>query len=82
MKNLISASAPARIDFTGGTLDLLSLLSLFKNNIVINMAISLRAKIEIQPLDTGIMVVDKSGNNIFTAGKPEDLMTQKELPPK
>lgn len=60
MTETIHTSAPARIDLAGGTLDLLPLLSMFRENAVINLAVSLRADIKIKKTAAGITIINNN----------------------
>lgn len=60
MPDHVKTSAPARIDFSGSTLDLTPLVPLFPRNIVVNLAISLRAEVECKRRTVGITIHDLS----------------------
>ena len=58
MPNLVTSSAPTRIDFGGSTLDLTPLVPLFPENIVTNLALSLRAVVRCSFKEQGITIRD------------------------
>jgi D-glycero-alpha-D-manno-heptose-7-phosphate kinase len=64
MPDNVKTSAPARIDFGGSTLDLTPLVPLFPDNIVVNLAVSLRAEVVCRRRAEGILLRDVNGNRV------------------
>jgi D-glycero-alpha-D-manno-heptose-7-phosphate kinase len=64
MPDYVKTSAPTRIDFGGSTLDLTPLVPLFPHNIVVNLAISLRAKVFCKRRAKGILLQDVNVNRL------------------
>jgi len=64
MLDNVKTSAPARIDFGGSTLDLTPLVPLFPDNIVVNLAVSLRAEVVCWRREEGILLRDVNGNRV------------------
>src|SRR5262249_62054143 len=56
MSDWIEASAPARIDLAGGTLDLWPLHVLHPGSATINLAVDLRARCRVRPGNRGFKV--------------------------
>jgi D-glycero-alpha-D-manno-heptose-7-phosphate kinase len=54
---VIEASAPARVDLAGGTLDLWPLHALHRGSVTVNLAIDRRASCRVRPAREGIRVV-------------------------
>lgn len=57
MKRSVTSSAPARIDFGGGTLDIFPLYLYFDGNITINAAISMGAHVRLDARDDDRIIV-------------------------
>jgi D-glycero-alpha-D-manno-heptose-7-phosphate kinase len=64
MPDYVKTSAPSRIDFGGSTLDLTPLVPLFPHNIVVNLAISLRAAVFCKRRAEGILLQDVNVNRV------------------
>jgi len=56
MSRFIKVSAPARIDFGGSTLDLSPITKFFPQNVVTNLAISLRTEVILSGRKTGVSI--------------------------
>jgi D-glycero-alpha-D-manno-heptose-7-phosphate kinase len=70
----ITASAPTRIDFAGGTLDIWPLYLFHENAQTLNAAISLRAHVEISPRTDGRVRLESSDT-----GRSLDVSSWREL---
>lgn len=65
MPQLVESSAPVRIDFGGSTLDLTPLVPMFPENIVTNLALSLRAVVRCGYQRKGIVISDEEKVQTF-----------------
>jgi D-glycero-alpha-D-manno-heptose-7-phosphate kinase len=72
----IEASAPARIDLAGGTLDLWPLHVLHPGSVTVNLAISLRAACRVGPGKGGFKVVSRASDFERTAATPDELLAE------
>jgi len=68
------ASAPARIDLAGGTLDLWPLHVLHPGSVTVNVAIDLRARCRVRPRDRAFRVSVPELGYERTAARPEELL--------
>jgi D-glycero-alpha-D-manno-heptose-7-phosphate kinase len=68
------ASAPARIDLAGGTLDLWPLHVLHPGSVTVNVAIDLRARCRVRRRDAGFRVSVPELGYERTAARPSDLL--------
>ena len=55
----VAASAPARLDLAGGTLDLWPLYLLHEGSLTVNLAIDRRARAEVERIDSGFEFVSR-----------------------
>jgi D-glycero-alpha-D-manno-heptose-7-phosphate kinase len=73
---VIEASAPARIDLAGGTLDLWPLHVLHPGSVTVNLAISLRAACRVGPGKDGFKVVSRALDFERVAATPAELLAE------
>ena len=73
---MIEASAPARIDLAGGTLDLWPLHVLHPGSVTVNLAISLRAACRVGPGKDGFRVVSRSPAFEMAAASAAELLAE------
>jgi D-glycero-alpha-D-manno-heptose-7-phosphate kinase len=67
----VCASAPSRIDLAGGTLDIWPLSVLVPGAVTVNLAVDLRARVEIEPRDDGrVMIVSRDRRRRATRRLP------------
>ncbi len=74
MRDWIEASAPARVDLAGGTLDLWPLHVLHPGSLTINVAIDLRARCRARRRESGFRVTVPDLGYERVVGKPADLL--------
>ncbi|HYB52593.1 MAG TPA: hypothetical protein VEG84_01895 [Thermoanaerobaculia bacterium] len=74
LQRLIEASAPARIDLAGGTLDLWPLHVLHPGSVTVNLAIDRRAACRVRPSSDGWRVVAPGRALDARAARPKDLL--------
>lgn len=74
MQSTVEASAPARVDLAGGTLDLWPLHVLHRGSVTVNLAIDLRATCRVQPRAEGIRVVAPERGVDVVAGAARELL--------
>ncbi|MGE5415135.1 MAG: hypothetical protein ACM3NW_13225 [Syntrophomonadaceae bacterium] len=74
MTSTFEASAPARIDLAGGTLDLWPLHVLHPGSVTVNVAIDLRARCRVRRRDAGFRVSVPELGYEKTASSPGDLL--------
>jgi len=74
VSNSFSASAPARIDLAGGTLDLWPLHVLHPGSVTVNVAIDLRARCRVRRREGGFRVSVPDLGYERTATRPADLL--------
>jgi D-glycero-alpha-D-manno-heptose-7-phosphate kinase len=79
MVDKVKTRAPARIDFGGSTLDLTPLVSLFPANIVVNLAVSLRAEVVCRRRAEGILLRDVNGRRVEEYRNPKQLRKSSEF---
>src|ERR1700720_578065 len=72
----IEASAPARVDLAGGTLDLWPLHVLHPGSVTVNLAISLRAGCRVRPGKGGFRVVSRGSDFEREAATPAELLAE------
>jgi D-glycero-alpha-D-manno-heptose-7-phosphate kinase len=73
---VIEASAPARVDLAGGTLDLWPLHVLHPGSVTVNVAISLRAACRVGPGRDRFRVVSRGSDFEMAAASPEELLAE------
>lgn len=73
---IIEASAPARIDLAGGTLDLWPLHVLHPGSVTVNLAISLRAACRVGPGKDGFRVVSRGSDFVMVAASSGELLSE------
>ncbi len=74
MSEWFEASAPARVDLAGGTLDLWPLHVLHPGSVTVNVAIDLRARCRVRRRDGGFRVSVPDLGYERTAARPADLL--------
>jgi D-glycero-alpha-D-manno-heptose-7-phosphate kinase len=74
MSEWIEASAPARVDLAGGTLDLWPLHVLHPGSVTVNVAIDLRARCRVRRRDGSFRVSVPDLGYERTAARPSDLL--------
>ena len=74
MTPTFEASAPARIDLAGGTLDLWPLHVLHPGSVTVNVAIDLRARCRVRPREGGFRVTVPDLGYERVAARPADLL--------
>ncbi len=74
MSQWLEASAPARIDLAGGTLDLWPLHVLHPGSVTINVAIDLRARCRVRPGSSGFRVTVPDLGYERSVGEPGELL--------
>jgi D-glycero-alpha-D-manno-heptose-7-phosphate kinase len=74
MSQWLEASAPARIDLAGGTLDLWPLYVLHPGSATINVAIDLRARCRVRPASSGFRVTVPDLGYERTVKEPGELL--------
>jgi D-glycero-alpha-D-manno-heptose-7-phosphate kinase len=74
MTELFEATAPARIDLAGGTLDLWPLYVLHPGSVTVNVAIDLRARCRVRRRDGGFRVTVPELGYERVVGKPSELL--------
>jgi D-glycero-alpha-D-manno-heptose-7-phosphate kinase len=75
MSPWVEASAPARIDLAGGTLDLWPLHVLHPGSVTVNLAIDLRARCRVRPGEGGFRVTVADLGYDRSAARPGDLLS-------
>jgi D-glycero-alpha-D-manno-heptose-7-phosphate kinase len=75
MSPWVEASAPARIDLAGGTLDLWPLHVLHPGSVTVNLAVDLRARCRVRPGDGGFRVTVADLGYDRIAARPADLLS-------
>jgi D-glycero-alpha-D-manno-heptose-7-phosphate kinase len=73
---VIEASAPARIDLAGGTLDLWPLHVLHPGSVTVNVAISLRAACRVGPGKDRFRVASRASDFEMAAAGPAELLAE------
>src|SRR6202162_4373034 len=73
---VIEASAPARVDLAGGTLDLWPLHVLHPGSVTVNLAISLRASCRVGPGTGGFRGVSRGSDFEMAAASPAELLAE------
>jgi D-glycero-alpha-D-manno-heptose-7-phosphate kinase len=73
---VIEASAPARVDLAGGTLDLWPLHVLHPGSVTVNLAISLRAACRVGPGNDRFRVVSPASSFEMAAATPAELLAE------
>src|SRR4029079_972385 len=76
MSDWIEASAPARVDLAGGTLDLWPLHVLHPGSVTVNLAISLRAGCRVGPGRGGFKVVARGSDLEKAAATTAELLAE------
>ncbi len=74
MSGWFEASAPARIDLAGGTLDLWPLHVLHPGSVTVNLAVDLRARCRVRVREAGYRVVVPGLGFERTVGRPRELL--------
>jgi len=75
---VVEASAPARVDLAGGTLDLWPLHVLHPGSVTVNLAIDRRAKCRVRPIERGLrLVAADRGIDVRAASARELLADQR-----
>lgn len=74
MTESFEATAPARVDLAGGTLDLWPLHVLHPGSVTVNVAIDLKARCRVRRRDAGFRVSAPELGYERTASKPADLL--------
>ncbi len=75
MSEWIEASAPARIDLAGGTLDLWPLHALHPGSVTVNLAIDLRARARVRPGSRGFRVTVPHLGYERSVSEPAELLS-------
>ncbi len=75
MSEWIEASAPARIDLAGGTLDLWPLHALHPGSVTVNLAIDLRARCRVRPGSRGFRVTVPHLGYERSVSEPAELLS-------
>ena len=73
-KSSVEASAPARVDLAGGTLDLWPLYLLHPGSVTVNVAIDLRARCRVGKRESGFRVTVPGLGYERVVGKPAELL--------
>jgi D-glycero-alpha-D-manno-heptose-7-phosphate kinase len=71
----VEASAPARVDLAGGTLDLWPLHALHRGSVTVNLAIDRRASCRVRRIGQGVRVVAADRGVDVTVKEPRDLFS-------
>jgi D-glycero-alpha-D-manno-heptose-7-phosphate kinase len=79
MPDVITSSAPVRIDFGGSTLDLTPLVPLFPENVVTNLALSLRAEVRCCVRKQGISIHDTDNKQGIECDGIKSLAAEKKF---
>ncbi len=74
MSHSFEASAPARVDLAGGTLDLWPLHVLHPGSVTVNVAIDLRARCRVRPREGSFRVTVPDLGYERVAARPQDLL--------
>jgi hypothetical protein len=80
MPHAFEASAPARIDLAGGTLDLWPIHVLHPGSVTVNLAIDLRARARVRGGSSGFRVTVPDLGYERNAARPADLLSDRAAP--